>query len=153
MGFSSPRVFVASTVMVTGKVFVAAVSAKQAEPPKRASPANTRRSRREEALNIPTTDMSLLTSAPTLLVENIAMVSRIVLFPDALRFESPVHVALVGHGFMHQREQFRVINSQRFARADGMCCVGRRGILAAGVEVGEHTRIPIRHSIMKGGRA
>src|ERR1041385_7315110 len=67
--------------------------------------------------------------------------------------EPPVRVAVIGHRLVDQREEFRVVFLQGFARLDRMCGVAGRGLLSEGVEVGEHALRPIRHTVMDGGGA
>src|SRR5215216_2488907 len=69
------------------------------------------------------------------------------------RLEAPVHVAVVGHRFVHEREKFRIVILQSFACVDGMRGIVRRSVLAEGMKISEHAFRPVSRAIVDGGGA
>src|SRR5690349_14316897 len=118
MGFRSPSDLPASTVMLTGKVLVGAVSAACAPTVSRTNTNATESSssrRKETPIKIRNPHLtirireSLQTSTATKVFGDAAAQTLIIL----VRLEPPVHVSFIGHGFMHEREQVRVVGLQR----------------------------------------
>src|SRR6266404_7608907 len=66
---------------------------------------------------------------------------------------APVHVSVIGHGFVNETIQSRVVFSEGLARVDGVSGVGRRWIPAARIKVSEHSFGPVIEAIMTVGSA
>src|SRR6266446_8859434 len=63
---------------------------------------------------------------------------------------APVHVAIVGHGFVDQGVEVEVVILERLTGGDRMRRIVRRAVLAAGVEESEHSCSPVFHSVSDG---